>query len=86
MGNNYMQYPSTVKVLAEELKVVCDDYYAKKINNDQLKEIILWYANSQEDKLFSGQDFNTTVTKIIGKKRVRLISDLLRNETGRVYK
>ena len=83
MGNEYMQFPATVKALAEELKVVCDDYYAKKINNDRIKEIILWYADSHSDKFFSGESINPTVSKIIGKKRVRLINDLLRCETGR---
>lgn len=82
MSNNYMQFPATVKALAEELKVVCDDYYAKKLNNDEVKEIIVWYANSQSDKLFNNNSFNSTISKTIGKKRVRLIEDLLKSETG----
>ena len=83
MGNEYMQYPATVKALAEELKVVCDDYYAKKINNDRVREVVLCYANSQSDKLFTDNDINPTVSKIIGKKRVRLISNLLNDDRAR---
>ena len=78
MGNEYIQYPSTVKTLAEELVKACDDYNARKINNDRIKEIILWYASSQSDKLFAAEQINPTVKKIIGKKRVRLVNDLLR--------
>lgn len=77
MGNDYMQYPNTVKGLAEELKAACDDYFAKKINNDRIQEIIAWYASSQADKLFVGDQLNSTITKIIGKRRVRLLNDLL---------
>ena len=41
MGNDYMQYPSTVKGLAEEIKAVCNDYTAKKINNDRIKVLTM---------------------------------------------
>lgn len=82
MGNDYVQYPGTVKGLAAELKVICDDYYTRKITNDRLREIITWYANSQQDKLFTGKEINPTVAKIIGKQRVRLICDLLKAENG----
>lgn len=84
MGNEYIQYPTSVKSLAGEIKAVCDDYDKRKINNDRIKEIILWYANTQSDKLFDNEKFNPTVSKIIGKKRVRLISDLLKTENARV--
>lgn len=77
MGNDYMSHPATVKSLAEELKIACDDYFAKRINNDRIKEIILWYANTQPEKLFSNDSINSTIAKIIGKKRVRLINDLI---------
>lgn len=77
MGNDYMQYPNTVKGLAEEIKSACNDYFAKRINNDRIREIIGWYASSQPDKLFDGDLLNPTVSKIIGKRRVRLVNDLL---------
>lgn len=84
MGNEYIQYPTSVKSLAGEIKAVCDDYNQRKINNDRIKEIILWYANTQSDMLFDNEKLNPTVSKIIGKKRVRLISDLLKTENVRV--
>lgn len=82
MGNDYMQYPGTVKGLAEEIKKACDDYFEKRITNDRIKQIIEWYASSQSDKLFVGDQLNTTITKIIGKRRVRLVNDLLQGENG----
>ncbi len=77
MGNQYMQYPTTVKALAYEIKKACNDYTARKINNDQIREIIFWYATKVPDKLFSAEKLNPTVIAIIGKKRERLVNDLL---------
>ena len=77
MGNDYMEYPSTVKALAAELVNACNDYNARKISNDRIKEIIHWYAETQGDKLFAADQINPTISKIIGKKRLRLINDLL---------
>lgn len=79
MVNDYMQYPSTIKALAEELKSACNDYNARKINNDRIKEIIYWYAENQADKLFAADKLNPTISKIIGKKRVKLINSILEN-------
>lgn len=77
MGNEYMRYPSTVKALAEELKKACNDYNSRQISNDRIKEIIDWYAANQSEKLFAADQINPTISKIIGKKRLRLITDLL---------
>ena len=77
MGNEYMRYPATVKALAEEIKKACNDYNARQISNDRIKEIIDWYAENQPDKLFAADQINPTVSKIIGKKRLRLVNDLL---------
>lgn len=77
LGNDYMQYPNTVKGLAREIISLFDDYNAKKINNDCIHEVIGWYACSQSDKLFVGDQLNPTIVKIIGKRRVRLLNDLL---------
>lgn len=83
MGNRYMQYPGTVKALATEMLTVCDDYYDKKINNDEMKDVIKWYAINQRDKFFSEGALNPTVTKILGKKRVNLVNTVL-DEIGGV--
>lgn len=79
MDNDYLQYPPTIKSLAAEIKKACNDYYARRITNDQIKDIILWYANYAPDKLFSTEpgQLNPTIIITIGKKRVRLILDLL---------
>lgn len=77
MGNKYMQYPATVKALAAEIKTACNDYTARQITNEQIKEIIWWYATKQPSLLFSADKINPTVAAIIGKKRVRLVNELL---------
>ena len=77
MGNDYMAYPPTVKALATELVTACNDYNARRISNDRIREVVRWYADTQADKLFAADQINPTVSKIIGKKRLRLVNDLL---------
>lgn len=84
MGNNYMHYPTTVKMLAGEIKTICDDYNKRKIDNTEIEEIILWYAETQANKLFCEGKINPTISKIIGQKRINLLNVLLAKENGGV--
>jgi len=77
MNEKYMAYPLTVKELATELIIACNDYKARHIDNADIKEIILWYASTAPEKLFNGSDYNPTVTKMIGSRRIELINTLL---------
>ena len=83
MELKYLKYPSTVKLLAEEIKKVCNDYYERLIGNKEIEEVIVWYASMFPEKLFEGDELNPTITKIIGKKRVRLINGLLESKETR---
>ena len=77
MEYEFLKYPKNVVVLAEEINRVTNDYDARRIGNDELKEIMLWYANKCSDKLFQGQDYNRSVKKIIGKRRIKLLDTIL---------
>lgn len=77
MNDKYMAYPLTVKDLANEIIKACNDYKARRIDNEQIKEIMLWYANTVPEKLFNGAEYNPTVTKIIGSRRIELLNTLL---------
>lgn len=77
MSLDYIQYPATVKTLAAEIKRACNDYYAKIIDNNQIKEIIEGYAKTVPYLLFSENQINPTVSIIIGKKRLRLVIDII---------
>lgn len=77
MEYEYLKYPKSIVVLASELKRVTNDYDERKIGNDELKEIILWYADKCRDKLFQGQDYNPTLKTIIGKRRIHLLDLIL---------
>lgn len=72
-----MQYPTTVKEVATEIIIACNDYKARNIGNDELREAILYYASKYPEKLFNGKELNPTVTKMVGKQRVELINKLL---------
>lgn len=77
MKDPYMLYPLTVKALAGEIMAACNDYQARKIDDKKLKELILWYAQSAPDKLFSAKELNPTVKKIIGKRREKIVIVML---------
>lgn len=77
MDDQYMKYPTTIKTLAGEIKTICNDYNARKITNDQIREIMFWYANKMPEMLFAADNINPTVAAIIGKKRIKLLTDLL---------
>jgi uncharacterized protein (TIGR04540 family) len=77
MTQEYLLFPTSVKSLAFEIKAACNDYYARKISNDQIREVILGYAENVPEKLFFANDLNPTVKTIIGKKRIDLINGLL---------
>ena len=53
MGNDFMQYPTTVKMLADEIKRACTAYTSRQIDNDRIREIIFWYAHAGQAVLWS---------------------------------
>lgn len=77
MNDKYIAYPLTVVALAEEIKKAVDDYKKREIDNKEIKEIMLWYANTVPDKLFAGEKYNVTISKICGKRRLALVDTLL---------
>lgn len=74
----YIQHPTTVKMLIEEINRACDDYISRKITDAELKSIVITWANTSGDKLFDGPRFNPTVTQRVGKKRLKLIEAMLK--------
>jgi len=77
LSYEYMKYPNTVTGLADEIIRVTNDYYNRRIKDDELASIIRWYADKLPNKLFFGEDYNKSLKKIIGKKRVELLDLLL---------
>ncbi|MGO3169143.1 TIGR04540 family protein [Senegalia sp. (in: firmicutes)] len=75
--HNYIAYPETIVKLARELIKVVDDYTSRKITNEDLRKVILFYADNSPDKLFNGSDYNITIKRKIGVKRLRIIESLL---------
>lgn len=69
--------PTTVKLLASQIKQACDDYIAMKITEKHLRELLFHYASHHGNKLFSIRDINPTVVNRIGKKRLELVNIML---------
>lgn len=78
MEYEYLKYPRSVVALSEEIKRVVNDYDARRIGNDEVKDIILWYANTCPQKLYQGQGYNKSVKKLIGKRRTELLDAVLK--------
>ena len=77
MEYEFVKFPNSVVTIAKEIIRVVNDYNARVIGNDELTEILLWYANKYPDKLFQGVDYNTSIKQIIGVRRVRLLDTIL---------
>lgn len=74
---DFMMYPTTVKTLAAEINNACDAYISRKIGTEELRKLILHYAENYPDMLFNTQDLNPTVLNRIGKKRTNLVNKML---------
>ena len=75
---NYIKHPTTIKILIQELKQICDDYLARKITEDELRYFIQCWANNGGKMLFDGQNqFNPTITQRVGAKRLHLVKKML---------
>lgn len=72
-----LKNPTTVKMMASQILIACDEYIAKRITEKQLKELLFHYASKHGKKLFSLTGFNPTIVNRIGKKRLELLSIML---------
>ena len=84
MEFEYMKFPTQVKEVAREIKRACNNYKARTIGNNKLKEVIMHYAVKYPEKLFSGDDLNPTVKLILGKQRKELVNKIL-EDRGEIY-
>ena len=75
--NDIIRNPKTVKDLANEIIKVCDGYWSRQIPEANAKEFITYWSKHEAIKLFKGKELNSTITKIIGKKRVDLLNKWL---------
>jgi len=74
----YIKFPTTVKMLHEEIVLACDDYFARKIGEAELKVLIYHWADNVGELLFDGPgQYNPTVVQRIGKKRLKLVELML---------
>jgi uncharacterized protein (TIGR04540 family) len=69
--------PRSIKALADELIEVCDGYWSRELTEERAKEFIIYWSKYEAKKLFKGKELNSTITKIIGKRRVELINKWL---------
>lgn len=72
-----LKNPTTVKLLANQVLLACDEYISKKITEKQLKELIFHYASRHGNKFFCIKGINPTIINRIGKKRLELINIML---------
>lgn len=81
---DYIKYPPTTKILIEEIKRACDDYIARRINENELKNIIWTWADNVGEKMFNGSyEFSPTVIQRVGTKRLTIVNHML---NGHQYK
>lgn len=82
---DFLRHPQTVRLLAEEIIKVCNDHKARRINDKTLQEIILYWATYEGEKLFNGNEFSSSIVKIVGKRRINLLGKLLNGFQPSLY-
>jgi len=74
-----LRNPTTVKLLASEIKVACDAYISKKISEKDVRELLCHYSIYHGNKLFDYYgNFKPTIRDRLGTKRCDLLDHLLR--------
>lgn len=68
-----LRNPTTVKMLARQIIIACDEYTSLKISEKSFRELIIYYALNHSDKLFYTNELNPTILNRIGKKRTQLV-------------
>ena len=81
----FLKHPTSILAMSEEIIRATNDYKSRKLGNDELQEIILWYATRHGEKVFAGSGYNPTLKKIIGKRRIRMIDTMLEGFQMAIY-
>lgn len=77
MEYEYKQYPASVVELAYEIRRIVDDYRARKVSNADFVEILQFYSVNQSEKLYTGKEYNITIQRKVGKRRMAVIDKVL---------
>ena len=72
-----LKNPTTVKLLASQIIMSCDEYISLKLTEKQFRELLFHYASQHGKKLFSIKGINPTIVNRIGKKRLELVNIML---------
>ena len=80
-----LRNPTTVKLMAAQIILACDEYIAKRLSEKQLKELIIYYAANHGKKLFGINGINPTIANRIGKKRLELVNIMLAGFQHRIF-
>lgn len=71
----FIKLPKTVVQLADEIKRAVDMYWNRELAEIELKELCWDWASS--GMLLKANELNTSVRKIVGKKRTNIVLRLL---------
>ena len=77
MPEKYMLYPTTVIELCGEMKKAVDDYKAHRISSAELQETVLAWAHNVPEKFFDGVDYNVTIKRLVGVRRLKTVDKML---------
>lgn len=77
--NGLLRNPTTVKLIARELKAACDAYIAKTMSEKEVRELIFHYSTHHGEKLFDFYgSLKPTIRDRLGIKRCCLMEHMLR--------
>jgi len=60
-----------------EIRRITDDYRKRELNNRELQEAIVWYSRTVPHLLFEGPDYNPTIKRKCGERRMAILKAII---------
>jgi uncharacterized protein (TIGR04540 family) len=70
-------YYKNQTLTAKGINGVIDKYWAGKINEDELDKELMLIINNNHSLVFRGKDFTPVIRQRVGKKRIRVLNEVL---------
>jgi uncharacterized protein (TIGR04540 family) len=76
----YRTYCKNQREVASVINGIIDEYWSGKLSEKEMKEDVLTLCENNKEKLFKDGQFTKIIQQQCGKKRINVISKILKNK------
>ncbi|MBG9596522.1 glycosyl transferase [Bacillus mycoides] len=76
---DFRRFYRTQRELGTAINEIIDAYWAEQLNDQQLSEKVKSIYKWNQEKLMKEQDFTTVIRQMCGKRRLKIVKDVLNN-------